>query len=511
VDAAAGGLVVDSISKTFPGQRALINFSMNVGPGTVVALAGQNGSGKSTMIRILAGAESPDPGGWVTVDGVQLHLGRPHESFKAGMRFVHQQVGVIGALSATENMALTIGFVRRRVTGIDWARQRARTRSLLAELGIEFDIEAPMRGCSAVERSSLAIARALDVSAGPIRYLILDEPTATLSPVEVDRLFDVVRRVRDRGVGILYVSHRMDEVRALADSVTIIRDGRLIGAYGINDVTNSDIANLMVGNDPLGTADDTAAKSGIQVTSSGKEEARAFRIHNLQTALLRDFSMTANQGEVVGIGGLSGSGREDVAAGTVGALAGAMCEISLGERKLSRPTPRTATAMGVALALGGRLPGSAADQLSIAENITLPSLHRYHSYGWINAAAEMRETDRWRRQLDIRSSAAGQRLRDLSGGNRQKVVLAKWLNVAPAVLLLEEPTAGVDVGAKAAIYRLIRRLREDGIIVVVCSSDIADLVAVCTRVLVLHRGRVAHELSHPRITEATVLEAVLAS
>ena len=167
--------------------------------------------------------------------------------------------------------------------------------------------------------------------------------------------------------------------------------------------------------------------------------------------------------------------------------------------------------MGVALALGGRLPGSAADQLSIAENITLPSLHRYHSYGWINAAAEMRETDRWRRQLDIRSSAAGQRLRDLSGGNRQKVVLAKWLNVAPAVLLLEEPTAGVDVGAKAAIYRLIRRLREDGIIVVVCSSDIADLVAVCTRVLVLHRGRVAHELSHPGITEANVLEAVLAS
>jgi ribose transport system ATP-binding protein len=510
-DAAASGLVVDRISKTFPGQRALINFSMGVEPGTVIALAGQNGSGKSTMIRILAGAESPDPGGSVTVGGVQLHLGRPHESFKAGMRFVHQQVGVIGALSATENMALTTGFVRRRVIGIDWARQRARTRSLLAELGIEFDIDAPMRECSAVERSSLAIARALDVSAGPICYLILDEPTATLSPIEVDRLFDLVRSVRDRGVGILYVSHRMDDVRALADKVTIIRDGRLIGTYGINDVTNSDIAYLMVGNNPPGGGDDATIKRRIQVDSSGKKKEGAFRIHNLQTRLLRDFSMTANQGEVVGVGGLTGSGREDVAAGCVGALASATCEISIGERKLSRPTPRTATAMGVVLALGARLPGSAADQLSIAENLTLPSLRRYQSYGWINAAAEMREADRWRFQLDIRSWAAGQPLRDLSGGNRQKVVLAKWLNVAPAVLLLEEPTAGVDVGAKAEIYRLIRRLREDGIIVVVCSSDITDLVAVCTRVLVLHGGRLAHELSHPRITEATVLEAVLAS
>lgn len=511
MDVAASGLAVDRISKTFPGQRALIDFSMHVDPGTVVALAGQNGSGKSTMIRILAGAESPDPGGSVTVDGAQLHLGRPHESFTAGMRFVHQKVGVIGALSATENMALTTGFVRRRMTGIDWSRQRARSRSLLAQLGMEFDVDMPMRECSAVERASLAIARALDVSAGPIRYLILDEPTATLSPIEVDRLFDIVRKVRDSGVGIVYVSHRMDEVRAFADSVTIIRDGRQIGAYGINDVTNSDIAYLMVGSDPFGSGDEAPMTRGSQTDSLRNKETRAFRIHNLQTKLLRDFSMTADQGEIVGIAGLTGSGREDVAPGCVGALDGATCEISIGDRTLSRPTPRTATALGIALALGARLPGSAADQLSIAENLTLPSLRRYQSYGWIDAAAELRETDRWRLQLDIRSRAAAQPLRDLSGGNRQKVVLAKWLNVGPAVLLLQEPTAGVDVGAKAAIYRLIRRLREDGIIVLVCSSDITDLVAVCTRVLVLHGGRIAHELLHPRITEATVLEAVLAS
>jgi ribose transport system ATP-binding protein len=504
------------LSKTFPGQQALAGLDLVIPQDEVHCLLGQNGSGKSTLIKILSGYHTFDDGGEITVHGEQLRGGHPSESARHGLRFVHQQTGVINDLTAVENLSLGAGFSRKRTGRIDWHRQRKRARELLAYVGRpDQDLDRPMRYARAVDRTALAIARALDPHNGEIRFLFLDEPTAALPVAEVDHLIGVVQEVRSRGVGVVYVTHRLDEVFRLGDRVTILRDGRNIGTHDVPSMTTRQLIDLIVGEGPSRTE---ATRSDVRPRRTNRVRARSephprLAVRELDAELLSGVSFEARAGEVLGFAGLDGSGREQLCYALLGAIPSTATQISLDGAAIAAPlTPRRAAEHGIALAPGNRQPGCAVAKFSLRENLTLPQLGRYRRRLRIDTRNEDVSATGWIERLNIRTSQCDSPSRalfsQLSGGNQQKVVIAKWLATKPRVLLLDEPTAGVDVGARTSIYEVIRTEAERGTSIVVTSSDVQDFIQVCERVLVLAGGRLIASFTGDEIAEAAILDAL---
>jgi len=495
---------VDGLSKTFPGQRALNDVSLDVRRGEIHALLGQNGSGKSTLIKILAGLYSPDPGCSISICGEVLPLGSPRDSHRLGLRFVHQALGIIEELTAVENIALGFGYRHRRVRLIDWRSQRVKTRELLAQLSLDFDIDCPVSELRAVDRTAIAMARALDEDGFPSRVLVLDEPTAALPPAEVDALFSLVRRAREGGTSVIYVSHRLDEIFALADRTTVLRDGFVQGTVPIEDIDRQSLVRMIVGE---GHAD--AASTIDTRAQASSDDDVALKVTGLVGKVLAGVEFSVAKGEILGIAGLTGSGREEFAGCLVGQRpGGAVLEDA--EGRLARdPTPRMAKDMGVVLVLPNRSQGAAAAEMTVRENLTLPHMRQYTNKGLIRKAKELRDTVSWIDALDIRPREPERAFALLSGGNQQKVVFGKWLNLSPRVLILDDPTSGVDVGARSVIYDLVRNQAARGMAVIVCSSDIDDLLAVCTRVIVLSEGSIVDELRDSAIDEVSVLMAMI--
>ena len=489
-------LAISHLSKTFEGQVVLRDVSLDIHAREIYGLVGHNGSGKSTLIKVLAGYHKPDPGASITVDGRELHAGLSRSS---QLRFIHQELGLIPTLSAAENLAIGGGGFRTdRLHRIRWAEQRAYARESIGRFGVTVDVTRPVAALTPGEQTVVAIARALaewDEQGG---LLVLDEPTAALHPSEVDVLLASVRHVAAAGGAVLFVSHRLEEVLSLADRVGVLREGILVAEEPACDFSTDDLVTLIAGREI----------SAMHPEPRPLRDDTLLSVRDLAGGTLVNLEFDLHEGEILGVAGLLGSGREELASILWGAPPPARGTIAVGGQVIAKPSPRAAMREGVAMLPGDRLRSLILD-LDVSENLTLPRLRPFWRRGRLNRRAEHDEVRKWVRRMDVRPPVINRRVAQLSGGNQQKVALCKWLRLEPRVLILDEPTRGVDVGAKAEIYRVIKETAERGTGVIVCSSEAKELAALCDRVLVFADGVKASELSGATLDESNIVAQTL--
>jgi ribose transport system ATP-binding protein len=490
-------LTVTSMSKSFAGPRVLDSVSLTVEPGEIRALVGENGSGKSTLIKILAGFHLPDEGS-AEVGGESLLLGHGEASEAAGLRFVHQDLGLVNNLDAVDNIALGVGYPSFRGR-IRWRQERKRTRAALAELGYEFDIRRPAGSLAMSERTALAVARAMTPRQTPTKVLILDEPTANLPAAEAERLFKLARRVADSGVAVMFVSHHFDEVFGLADSVTVLRDGKHIITRPVAGLTEDQLIEQVIGRKLEHVVHDARAAERREVV---------LQVTGLGCDVLTGVDITVHAGEIVGIAGITGSGRDEVATAVFGGINRAG-QVTINGTAVPPMRPDRAIALGMGLVPAERHANAAFMTSSLRENITVTRPGIHFRGGLLRKSPERSDVATWLERLDVRPRNSEFTMADLSGGNQQKVVLARWLRMKPKVLVLNDPTQGVDIGAKSDIHKLIDEAAAEGTAVLVVSTDHEELVRLCHRVLILRRGKVADEMEggrmdHDLITAATI-------
>lgn len=493
-------LMVTNLSKSFGGTRALRNVDFEVRAGEIHALVGQNGSGKSTLIKILAGYHAPDNGATATVDGHELELGNSGSAAHSGLRFVHQDLGLVPALGALDNLALGRGYTKRRGGTINWAREAELGRSALAELGYHINPKLPVDRLKASERTGIAIARALE-SGADAKVLLLDEPTASLPAAEADRLFGVVRSVAARGVGVVYVSHRFAEVLMLSDRVTVLRDGVRVATERTADLDETRLVELTVGR----SIERSVHDSNESVAPSG---APLLVAENLSGEVVNDLNLKVQPGEVLGIAGVTGSGREEVAGMLFGAVARGGT-VTLDGAELPSLRPVESLRRGMAFVPADRLNKAAFLDMALRANLTISRLEPVYGLFGVRKGVERRQARNWLNKLDVVPKAPEARLMSLSGGNQQKVVLARVLRLGPRVLVLDEPTQGVDVGAKAAIHQIVRDAAQEGTAVILASTESEELIDICDRIIVLVGGVQLAEhpvsaLSADQLTELTM-------
>jgi ABC-type sugar transport system ATPase subunit len=490
-----------ALSKRFGGTQALTDVDLEVAPGEIHALIGPNGSGKSTLIKILAGYHHAEPGAVAELDGEPFDLSQITASRHDRLRFVHQELGLVGELSAVDNLALSHGFARTPFGNIDRPEMERRTHALVEQFGLGIDVRRPLATATPVQRTVVAIAAALQGWEGRRGVLVLDEPTAVLPPGEVARLFDIVREVRDAGAGVLYVSHRMDEIFALADRVTLIRGGRRIATRPVAELTPRSLAELTAGEEV-----ETDHRSAPPPAAGGP----VLEVRDLWAGPLRGVGFDLARGERLGVTGLVGSGHEILPYAVCGAHAGRVSgRLRLPKRSERWTEARDAHALGLPLVPADRAGEGVIGDFSVGENLTLPLLDRLRTRsGRLRRRREAALTEDWIRRVDVRTASRAARITTLSGGNQQKVVMARCLAQHPPVLTLCEPTAGVDIATRLQLYDLIERQADQGMGVIVSSSDTQDLLALCTRVLVVRDGRIAREISGRDITEPALVHAM---
>ena len=490
-------LTVTNMSKSFSGPRVLDSVSLSVEPGEIRALVGENGSGKSTLIKILAGFHLPDEGS-AEVSGESLLLGHGEASEAAGLRFVHQDLGLVNNLDAVDNIALGVGYPSFRGR-IRWRQERKRTRAALAELGYEFDIRRPAGSLAMSERTALAVARAMTPRQTPTKLLILDEPTANLPAAEAERLFQLARRVAESGVAVMFVSHHFDEVFGLAHSVTVLRDGKHIITRPVAGMTEDELIEQVIGRQLEHVVHDAKAAERRDVV---------LQVQGLGCNVLTDVDITVHAGEIVGIAGITGSGRDEVATAVFGGT-DRTGKVTINGTAVPPLRPDRAIALGMGLVPAERHANAAFMTSTLRENITVTRPGTHFRAGLLRKSPERSDVAVWLERLDVRPRNSEFTMADLSGGNQQKVVLARWLRMKPKVLVLNDPTQGVDIGAKSDIHKLVDEAAAEGTAVLVVSTDHEELVRLCHRVLILRRGKVADEMTggrmdHDLITAATI-------
>lgn len=494
---------VEGVSKTFGAQRVLDRINLDLFPGEVHAFAGANGAGKSTLIKILTGYHLPDPGGGqISVGGAALSFGDTAAIRAQGVTWVHQGNSVIDEMSAADNLGLISGF-RTRGGKVDRAAQADHARQELGRLGVELDPNLSLRQLGPVERTVVAIAGALAATAGGAKLLILDEPTAALPGPEVERLFALIKRIRDNGTSILYVSHRLGEVMQLADRVSVIRDGKMAMTAAIGEITQEDLVGAITG---AGDGMAMRAAEGTRLPGADPTRPVVLSVGGLRTRLIESASFELREGEVLGVCGIAGSGRDELLGGLAQALPSTAGSLSIAGEKLEDPGLAAVRKAGLVYAPGNRRPGSASSDMTLRENITLPAILQYRRSGRVSRSLELRDTKRWIRETDLTPRDPERAFALLSGGNQQKAILAKWFNVEPKVVLLDEPTAGVDVAARESIYALIREQAERGVAFILASADDEEIVKLCGRVIVFANGRIAAELEGDEVTEFNVVK-----
>jgi rhamnose transport system ATP-binding protein len=484
------------ISKSFSGLKALKEVSFDVRPGEVHALLGENGAGKSTLIKIMAGVLAPDEGE-IQVDGNSVKFASPREAHRLGIATVHQELLLFPELTVAENIFLGQA-PRNSWGGLDWPKMRDKAKALLASLDThDLDVNAKVGSLSVANRQRVEIARALSQNA---RLVIMDEPTAALAEADVRRLMDIVRRLRASGVGIVYVSHRMAEIFALADRVTVLRDGGYVGTRNIDEVDESTLVSMMVGRvlDRL-----FPQKQGE--TGGTALELRNVSYHNA----VRDISFELKAGEILGLAGLVGSGRTELALTIFGITPATAGEILLDGKPVAITGPERARELGIAYIPEDRGTQGLIRTQKISENVSLAMLKRLAPHYIIDRLRELKLAREAINRFGIRARGPEQIVRQLSGGNQQKVVLAKWLVTEPRILIMDEPTRGIDVGAKAEIHLLMRKLAGEGMAILMISSELPEILGMSERVLVMSGGRITASLGRGEVTAEAIGAAMV--
>jgi len=486
-----------NISKSFSGVEVLHGVSFMLRPGEVHALLGENGAGKSTLVKIVTGVHQPD-GGEILLNGQPIHFSDTRESSQAGIAAIYQELSLFPDLDVAEN--IFIG--RQPVTlggRIDWRKLYNDAGNLLASLGVHLDLKQKARNLSIAQQQMVEIARAISVDA---RILIMDEPTSSLTLNEVADLFRLVRRLRDEGTAVIFISHRLEELFEIADRVTVLRDGAFVDTRPMKDVTRDDLIRMMVGRTITDLFPKMDVKAGDVVL---KVE------HLTREGSFTDVSFELRRGEILGMAGLVGAGRTNVARAIFGVEPAKNGRIQVEGREVAITSPQQAIGLGLAYVPEDRQLHGLIPAMQIYPNISLPVLKSYANWGWMNFRMERKASFDAALQMEVRANNIWQRARELSGGNQQKVVLAKWLSTNPRILILDEPTRGIDVGTKAAVHALMSKLASEGMAILMISSELPEVLGMSDRIIVMREGRLTGQFTRADATQEKIIAAATQS
>ncbi len=484
------------IRKSFPPVRVLDDVSLTVLPGQVHALMGENGAGKSTLMKILAGA-FPADAGEIRLDGRPITVHSPQQAIDLGISIIYQELNLIPHLSVAENVFL--GRFPRRLPGfVDGAKIRRDAQALMDDLGMRLDVRTMVGALSVAQRQMVEIAKATSRRS---RIIAMDEPSATLTDHELENLWRLIGRLKAQGIGIVYISHRMDEVFQIADAVTVLRDGRAVGTGTVSEISRDEVLRLMVGRD----LDETYPKEHAPVGRPILEVRGLTR-----RGVLEDINFSVHAGEVVALAGLVGAGRTEIARCLFGADLRTSGQILVDGRSFSARSPGAAIRVGIGFVTEDRKEQGVVLPMTVRENVSLASLRTFARVGFVRRTAERAAAQASVERLRVRTPSVEQRVGNLSGGNQQKVVLAKWLQTPLKLLILDEPTRGIDVGAKREIYGIMNELARQGVAILMISSELPEVLGMADRIIVIRDGRVAGELDRAEATSESVGRLALA-
>jgi ribose transport system ATP-binding protein len=488
-------LEMKSITKRFPGVLALDNVDFSVDGGEVHALVGENGAGKSTLMKILGGAYQADEGD-IFLQGERIEIHNPSDGIKAGINVVYQELILAHHLSVAENIMMGQQPRNSRLS-VDWKQTYARAQDVLDQIGIELDVRKTVKNLSVVQQQIVEIARALQRKS---RILILDEPSAVLGKHDIELLYAVINKLKSRGISIVYISHRLEEIFLISDRVTVLKDGRVVTMNQTSELNEANLVQFMIGRELKNVFQRKGQKFG----------AETLRIENLGLqGIFEGINMVVHEGEILGIAGLVGSGRSDIARVIAGAEKPTSGTIKIYGKRVSLKSSSDALSYGIGLLPEDRNAQGLFLQRPVFENITISSLFQYTRLGILNLGQESKRVQGLVNEIGLRSTGLNQSVDNLSGGNRQKVVLARWLGAQSKLLIFDEPTRGVDVGAKVDIYRLMKELADEGVAIIMISSEMQEVLGMADNILVLWRGRIAAQYTREEATREKLLHAAL--
>lgn len=489
-------LTLSGISKSFPGVRALHDVSLELYPGEVTALIGENGAGKSTLVKTLTGIYQPDAG-QITLDGEPITLSSAHKAFELGITAIHQETVLFDDLSVAENIYL--GHAPRAAFGtIDWGKMRADARVLLKDMGAgHIDAEARLRDLSIANKHLVAVARAMSIEA---EVVIMDEPTASLSHKEIEDLFVLVDLLKQAGKAVLFISHKFDEIYRIADRFTVFRDGEMVGKGLIKETSQSEIIKLMVGRNV----------DHIFPARSPKIGGPVLEVKDLSHPTEFDsISFTLHAGEILGFYGLVGAGRSEIMQALFGLTKTSRGSVTLDGKQLNSASPADAIEAGIVYVPEERGKQGVVVDLPIFQNVALPSLKKTGRNGFLKLAEEFALTREYTQRLDLRAASLSQNAGTLSGGNQQKVVIAKWLATKPRVIILDEPTKGIDIGSKAAVHAFMAELVAEGLSVIMVTSELPEVMGMSDRIVIMRSGRMVEVLDNKGLTADRVVRLAI--
>lgn len=482
-------LTLKNITKEFPGVKALDDVTINIERGTIHGLVGENGAGKSTLIKVLAGIYQPNKGE-IILDGKPCRFNSPIEARRAGISVVHQEIKLAEPLSVAENMFL--GNVQLKNGLVDWKGMRRRAREIVEDLGMDIDINAQVSSLTVAKKQIVEIMHAINNNS---RILIMDEPSAVLTDRELEVMFRIVKQLRDKGITIIYISHRLDEIFGLCSNVSVLRDGRHIDTIPVASVDRQGLINMMVGRE-----------MGQEYPKEvGNVGGTILEVKNLSRGILQDISFEVKSGEVFGISGLVGAGRTELARAILGIDKPESGEVYVRGKKVHYRTFADAIRDGLGLIPEDRKLQGLVQIMSVKRNTTLVNMKRVLHAGVISRSLEEKLSKEYANKLHVVTPSMETEVQYLSGGNQQKVVIAKWLFQNSEILFLDEPTRGIDVGAKAEIYRLINRMAKEGKTIIMISSEMPELLGMCDRIMVMHEGHKMGELNAAEATQAKIM------
>lgn len=485
-------LEMRGIVKTYPGVTALSGVDFSVMPGEVHALVGENGAGKSTLMKILAGADTKDTGR-ILINGSEVNILSPQEAMRLGVSIIYQEFNLVPYMNIAENIFLGREPMSAVPGVIDFAKMYADAEKIIEELGVKLDVRSPINSLAVAQQQMVEIAKATSRKS---KIIAMDEPSATLTDHELENLFNLIRRLKAEGVSIIYISHRLEEIFEIADRVTVFRDGSMVATKPVSETDREGLIKMMVGRELKDTIPKVCAELGNT----------ALEVKDLTRAgVLRNVSFKVRRGEVLGLAGLVGAGRTEVARAIFGADPIDKGEILIDGKRVSIHSPQDAIKLGIGLVTEDRKALGLVLGMTVRENISLANLSWLSRIGFVSRKKDREAAEKYVGDLLIKTPSIEQTVQNLSGGNQQKVVLAKWLFTQSKVLIFDEPTRGIDVGAKTEIYQLMNKLAENGAAIIMISSELPEVLGMSDRILVMHEGAITGELTREEATQELIM------